>query len=142
MLSLKLSFKSAKDPANLYIFIVDDTLKEQQMKYQKIVQPLDRILYLIWKQGISCQGVQKTAANSDTLWNPRNFLAIVRQVKHRHFLFYEHIRSTLQKDLFYMSQPSQNELIGIIAKCPIQISVYKWSKTDRVLKSHKSKIYM
>ena len=72
MLSLKLSFKSAKDPANLYIFIVDDTLKEQQMKYQKIVQALDRILYLIWKQGISYQGVQKIAANSDTLWNPWN----------------------------------------------------------------------
>ena len=37
------------------------------MKYQNIVQALDRILYLIEKQGISYQGTQKTAANSDTL---------------------------------------------------------------------------
>ena len=37
------------------------------MKYQKIVQALDRILYLIGKQEISYQGTQKTAPNSDTL---------------------------------------------------------------------------
>ena len=37
------------------------------MKYQKIVQALDRILYLIGKQRISYQGTQKTAANSDAL---------------------------------------------------------------------------
>ena len=37
------------------------------MKYQKIVQALDRILYLIAKQGIFYQGTQKTAANSDAL---------------------------------------------------------------------------
>ena len=37
------------------------------MKDQKIVQALDRILYLIAKQGISYQGTQKTAANSDAL---------------------------------------------------------------------------
>ena len=37
------------------------------MKHQKIVQALDRILYLFGKQGISYQGTQKTAANSDTL---------------------------------------------------------------------------
>ena len=33
------------------------------MKYQKIIQALDRILYLIGKQGISYQGTQKLAAN-------------------------------------------------------------------------------
>ena len=42
-------------------------LKERQIKYQKIVQALDRILCLIGKQEISYQEVQKTAANSDTL---------------------------------------------------------------------------
>ena len=37
------------------------------MKYQKIVQALDRILYLIGKKSISYQGTQKTVANSDAL---------------------------------------------------------------------------
>ena len=37
------------------------------MKYQKIVQALDRILCLIRKQRISYQGTQKTAVNSDAL---------------------------------------------------------------------------
>ena len=43
---------------------IDETVKERQMKYQKIVQALDRILCLIGKQIISYQGTQKTAANS------------------------------------------------------------------------------
>ena len=68
------------------------------MKYQKIVQAEDRILYLIGKQGIYYQGIQKTAANSDTFQNPINFLAIVLQAKHCYLLLYEHIRSTLRKD--------------------------------------------
>ena len=37
------------------------------MKYQKIVQALDRILYLIEKQGICYQGTLKTAAYNSTL---------------------------------------------------------------------------
>ena len=37
------------------------------MKYQKIVRALNRILFLIGKQGISYQGTQKKTANSDTL---------------------------------------------------------------------------
>ena len=37
------------------------------MKYPKIVvEGLDRILYLIGKQGISYRGIQETAGNSDT----------------------------------------------------------------------------
>ena len=52
------------------------------MKYQKIIQALDRFLYVIGKQGISYQETQKPAVNSAILWNPGNFLAIVWQVKH------------------------------------------------------------
>ena len=37
------------------------------MKYQKIAQALDRILYLIGKQMISYQETQKAAASRDTL---------------------------------------------------------------------------
>ena len=96
------------------------------MKYQKIVQASDRILYLIGKQGISYQETQKTAANIDTLWNPENFLAIVWQLKHRYLLLYEHINSGLGKDLFCMSPIlGQNELIGIAAKYTIQICLKK-----------------
>ena len=79
-----------------------------------MVQALNRILYLIGKQGISYHGAQKTAANSGTLYNPGNFLCIARQVKHRYFLLYKCIRSTLQKGFFCTSPPNQNEMIGIV----------------------------
>ena len=46
------------------------------MKYQKIVQALDMIFYLIGKQRISYQETQKAATNSGTLWKPGNFPAI------------------------------------------------------------------
>ena len=38
---------------------IDKTVKERQMKYQKIVQALDRILYLIGKKRISIKGYRK-----------------------------------------------------------------------------------
>ena len=96
------------------------------MKYQKIVQALDRILYLIGKERISYQWTQKTAANSDALWNPVNFLAIVRQVKHHYLLLYGHIRSTLRKHFFCMSLTNQNELIVKINRSKLRsISVGK-----------------
>ena len=63
------------------------------MKHQKIVQALDRMLYLIGKQRISSQGTQDTVADNDTLWNSGQFLAIVRQVKHCYLLVYERINS-------------------------------------------------
>ena len=45
------------------------------MKYPKIVETLNRMLYLTGKQGISYQGIQEAAAaNSDTIWNVRNIL--------------------------------------------------------------------
>ena len=37
------------------------------MKYSKIVEALDRTLYLIGKQGISDRATQETAGNSYTL---------------------------------------------------------------------------
>ena len=45
------------------------------MKYTKTVEALYRIIFLIGKQGI-----QETAEDSDTLWNPGDSLAIVWQV--------------------------------------------------------------
>ena len=86
------------------------------MKYPKIIEALDRILYLIGKQKIFYRGTQETIRNSDTLWNPRISLAIVWQVTHCYHLLYEHIHSVLRKNLSYMSPTVQNELIGIVAK--------------------------
>lgn len=44
---------------------------------------------MIGKQEISYWETQQTATNSDTLWNPVNFLAIVRQVNDCYLLLYE-----------------------------------------------------
>ena len=57
---------------NIIPYQIDETLKERQMKYPKISEALDRILYLIRKQGISYWGTHDT----------ENFLAIVRQITH------------------------------------------------------------
>ena len=56
-----------EEPHNIIPHHIDETVKERQKKYQKIVQALDKILYLIEKQGISHQETQKSAANIDTL---------------------------------------------------------------------------
>ena len=91
------------------------------MKYSKIVEALDRTLYLIGKQGISDRATQETAGNSYTLWNLGNSLEILWQVSHCYLLMYEHIHLLLRKDFSYMGATSQNELIDIIAKYIIQI---------------------
>ena len=104
----------------LFLILLMRLKKERQIKYQKITQALDRIFYFIRKQGISYQETQKAAANSDTLWNPRNFLAIVRQVKHLCLLLYEHIRSTLQNDFFYMSPTSQMNWLALLQNTPFK----------------------
>ena len=83
---------------------------------------------MIAKQGIFYQGAQKTAANSDTLYYPGNFLYIARQVKHRYFLLYERIRSTLQRYFFCMSPPNQNEMIGIV----LQNTSFKYALKNKI----------
>ena len=93
-----------------------------EISYPRIINALDRILYLIGNQGIFYRGTQKTAVNSDILWNPENFSAIAWQVTHCYLLLYEHIYLPLRKDISYMSPASQNELIAIAAKYIVQ----KW----------------
>ena len=98
------------------------------MKYRKIVEALDRMLDLIGKQGIYYQGTQQAAANSDTLWNPGNFLAIARQVTYWYLLLYVYIDLPLRKDVSYTSPKNQNELIGIIPKYIIQKLLFLQTK--------------
>ena len=38
---------------NIILHQIDESLKEEQMKYSKSVKTLDRVFYLIGKQGIS-----------------------------------------------------------------------------------------
>ena len=54
------------------------------------------------KKEVSFQGTRKTAANSDILPYPGNFLPIVRKAKYRYLLLYEHIHSILRKDFFFI----------------------------------------
>ena len=78
------------------------------MKYSKIVEALDRIFYLSGKQRISYRGTQQTAANSDTLRIPRNFLAIVPEVTHCYLLLYKYFFFTITKRcLLYESNKSK-----------------------------------
>ena len=80
------------------------------MKYPKMVEALDRILYLTGKQRISYRWMDTgNAANSDTLLNPGNFLVIIQQVTHCYLLHYEHIHLPLRKDVSYINLVSQNE---------------------------------
>ena len=88
------------------------------MKYPKIAETLDKIVYLIGKQGISYRWIQEITRNSGALWNPGHFL----QKTHCYPLFKEHIHSSFWKDIFYMSPASENDLTNIVAKSNIQ----KW----------------
>ena len=93
----------------------DETLQERN-QISKDVEALDRISYLIGKQDISYWGTQETAAISVNLWNPRNFLAIGREVGHCRLLLHQPIHSPFRKGVSYMSPTIQNELIGFVAK--------------------------
>ena len=42
-----------EEPHNIIPHQIDETVKKRPMKYEKIVQALDRILYLIGKNEIS-----------------------------------------------------------------------------------------
>ena len=56
--------EKSEEPHNITPRQIDETLQERQIKYPKIVQDLDSILYF---QRISYRGTQETAASSDTL---------------------------------------------------------------------------
>ena len=62
------------------------------MKYLKIFEALDKILKLIWKEGILYRGTQETTANSTpceiqeiSQWLFGNFSVVVRQVTYCFF---------------------------------------------------------
>ena len=109
-----------EEPNNTIPHQTNDSLKERQKTYPKIVEALARIIHLIGKQGIAYRGTEEKADDSDTAGNPGNFLAIVREIANYYPLLHEHVFTPLRKDVSYMSPTSQNELIEIIGKRIIQ----------------------
>ena len=112
-----------EEPNNTIPHQTNDSLKERQKTYQKIVEALARIIHLIGKQGIAYRGTEEKADDSDTAGNPGNFLAIVREIANYYPLLHEHVLTPLRKDVSNMSPTSQNELIEIIGKRIIQKKV-------------------
>ena len=100
-----------EEPNNTIPHQTNDTLKERQKTYPKIVEALARIIHLIGKQGIAYRGIEKKANDSNTARNPGNFLAVVREIANYYPLLHEHIFIPLRKDVLYKSPTSQNELI-------------------------------
>ena len=78
---------------------INDSLKERQKTYPKIVEALARIIHLIGKQGIAYRGTEEKADDSDTAGNPGNFLAIVREIANYYPLLHEHVFTPLSKDV-------------------------------------------
>ena len=54
------NYHHKENPHNIFSYQIDETLKERQMRYQKIIEALNRIFYLIGKQKISYGGTQET----------------------------------------------------------------------------------
>ena len=96
------------EPRDIFSHQIDETLKERQMKYPNVVEALDRILYLIEKQGVSYRETQETTVNSDILQNPGNILATVRQITCCYLLLHKHIHSPLRRNVSFMSPTSQH----------------------------------
>ena len=55
----------------------NDTFKERQNTFPRIVEALARILHVIGKQGIAYQGTEEKADDNKTSGNPGNFLTII-----------------------------------------------------------------
>ena len=109
-----------EEPNNTIPHQTNDTVKERQKTYPKILETLARIIHLIGKQSIAYRGTEKKADDSDTAGNTRNFLAIVWKIASYYPLLHGHNFTPLRKDVSYMSPTSQNELIEIIRKRMIQ----------------------
>ena len=83
---------------------INDSLKERQKTYPKIVEALAIIMHLIGKQSIAYRGTEKKVDDSDTAGNPGNTLAIVWEIVNYYPLLHEHFLTPLRKDVSYMTQ--------------------------------------
>ena len=69
-----------EEPNNTIPHQANDSLKERQKTYPKIVEALARIIHLIGKQGIAYRGTEEKAEYGVTAGNPGNFLAIIQEI--------------------------------------------------------------
>ena len=86
-------------PNNTIPHQTNNTLKERQKTYSKIVEVLARIIHLNGKKGTAYQGAEKNPDDSNTVGNPGNFLAIVREIANYYPLLHEHLFTPLRKDV-------------------------------------------
>ena len=93
----------SEEPNNTIPHQTNDSLKERQKTYPKIVEALARIMHLIGKQGIAYRGTEEKPDDSDTAGNPGNILAIVRKIANYYPLLHEHVFTPLRKDVSYMN---------------------------------------
>ena len=96
---------------NTVPYQTNDTLKDRQKTYPKIVDALARIIHFIQKQGIAYRGTEEKADDNDTAGNPGNFLANIREIANYYPLLHEHIFTPLRKDVSYMSLTTLGEEI-------------------------------
>ena len=85
-----------EEPYITILHQTNDSLKERQKTYPKIIEALTRITHLIGKQDIAYRGTEEKADNGDTAGNTGNFLAIVQEIANYCPLLYEHF-TPLQK---------------------------------------------
>ena len=69
-----------EEPNNAIPHQINDTLKERQKTFPKIVEALAKIIHLIGKQGTAYRGTEEQADGNNASVNPGNFLAIVQEI--------------------------------------------------------------
>ena len=101
-----------ENPADTIPVQVNEVSKERHQVYKKIVEALDRVIYLLGKQGLALRGHRegpKAAAGK----NQGNFLVLVHEIAHYYPLLKKHLEDPLRKDVTYLSPKSLIDIIGI-----------------------------
>ena len=77
---LVINITKFEEPNNAIPHQINDTLKERQKTFPKIVEALAKIIHLIGKQGTAYRGTEEQADGNNASVNPGNFLAIVQEI--------------------------------------------------------------
>ena len=77
---LVINITKSEEPNNAIPHQINDTLKERQKTFPKIVEALAKITHLIGKQGTAYRGTEEQADGNNASVNPGNFLAIVLEI--------------------------------------------------------------
>ena len=77
---LVINITKFEEPNNAIPHQINDTLKERQKTFPKIVEALAKIIHIIGKQGTAYRGTEEQADGNNASVNPGNFLAIVQEI--------------------------------------------------------------